>query len=132
VTFSGLGGPPVHSVFIDSLYFHSTISKLAQTLPTSPNLSKKEGEDFLPPLTSVQFRAPLMRGDSVKLSFGRSAQRVNHPHLYGKPYGLCCFSKQSKNFVPHLTVDPIHGYPLIRAIRSKIHLGEHHAAQPRR
>jgi hypothetical protein len=108
VTFSGFGGPPVHSVFIDSLYFHSTISKLAQTLPTSPNLLKKEGEDFLPPLTSVQFRAPLMRGDSVKLSLvvllnGSTNRTIS---------GLCCFSKQSKKFLPQLSVDPFYGYPL--------------------
>jgi len=36
----------------------------------------------MPPLTGVPFRAPLMRADSVKLSFGRYAQRFNQPHHF--------------------------------------------------
>jgi len=49
---------PLLSVFIASLYFHSTISKLAQTSPYLTQFIKKRGRGFLPPLTSVPFGAP--------------------------------------------------------------------------
>jgi hypothetical protein len=73
---------PLLSVFIASLYFHSTISKLAQTSPYLTQFIKKRGRGFLPPLTSVPFGAPTNAPRFKQIVFGRSAQRFNQPHHF--------------------------------------------------
>ena len=68
---------------IASLYFHSTISALAQTLPTSQPIYQLGERVFMPPLTSVPFGAPTNAPRFKQIVFGHFVQPVNHRHPFG-------------------------------------------------